>query len=64
MIKNLQKKSLIRPEVIQVDAWIVRKTPEVSIHDEKPTKEEPDKIRSYPNGCLNSKEDFKSLLSW
>jgi len=30
-----------------MDAWIVRNTSEVSIYNEKPTKEEPDKTRSY-----------------
>ena len=27
-------------------------------------KEEPDKIRNYPGGHLNSKEDLRSLISW
>jgi len=39
----------------------VRKTPKVSIHDEKLAKGEPDKTRSYPGGHLNSKEYLKSL---
>ena len=47
-----------------MDASTVRKTPKLSIQEEKPTKEEPDKIRNYPGGRLNSKEDLKSLISW
>ena len=63
-MKNPQKNSRIRPKVIQMDAWTVKKTPEVSIYDEKPTKEESDKTKSYPSGRLNSKEDLRCLHSW
>ena len=63
MMKNLQKKSSIRPEIIEVDAWTARKTSEVSIHNEKPTKEKPDKTRSYPSGLgQNTKKKEMTLI--
>ena len=40
--------------------WIVRKALEVSNHDEKPTKKEPDKIKSYSDGHRNSKKDLRN----
>ena len=41
----------------------MRKAPEVSIHDEKPTKEKPDKTRSYPSGLgQNMKKKEMTLI--